>query len=236
MRRDTFGSDDDDRLVFLMGWGNRAHHPGIQWLVGHLTDAGYRVDTFELPRTITDFDTEYLGPVESYLADLDSYRLLGHSTGGLIARFVSDPALQTRTYLSPWWGFTERMDNRLVRSLARIPTSRPVLPVRVSRAELGALASDEWVNDTPDAAAPSFLATIERVQQRLPPFDEDDVVFYCPNDTIVGVDAIRDDVPPANRVPFQGGHELFCSRSRDRHLDALLRAIDRGVDGITDSH
>lgn len=234
MRHDTFGPDNDDRLVFLMGWGNRARHPDVQWLVGHLVDAGYRVETFELPRTISDFDTQYLAPVESYLDDLESYRLLGHSTGGLIARFLSNPGLRTRTYLSPWWGLNERMDNRLVRSLARIPTSRPVLPVRVRREELGGLASDEWLADTPDAAAPSFLATIQQAQARVPPFDERDVVFYSPTDSIVGVDAITEQVPAANRVPFQGGHELFCSRSREKHLDTLLAAIDRGVDALAD--
>lgn len=234
MRQDTFGDDSDDRLVFLMGWGNRAHHPDIQWLVGHLTDAGYRVDTFELPRAIEDFDAEYLDPVQSYLAGLDSYRLLGHSTGGLIARFVDDLALRTRTYLSPWWGLNERMDNRVVRSLARLPTARSVLPVRVSREQLGALASDEWLADTPRAAAPSFLATVQAAQQRLPPFDDDDVVFYSPTDAVVGVDAIVEQTPEANRVAYQGGHELFCSRSREDHLDTLLAAIDRGVDALED--
>jgi hypothetical protein len=51
----------------------------------------------------------------------------------------------------------------------------------------------------------------------MPPFDEDDVVFSTPppRDPIVDADAIEARTPAANRVPYRGGNELFCSRVRE---------------------
>lgn len=232
MRRESFGEADDDRLVFVMGWGNRARFDGVQWLVGQLTDAGYRVDTIEIPRTITDFDAEYLAPVESHLDDLDSYRLLSHSTGGLIARFLDDDAMVTRTYLSPWWGFHPDLDNPIVTFAMKIPLAKPVLPGGIDKADLGDLASDEWYEDAPDYAAPTFLREARRAQRRMPPFDTDDAVFYSPTDAVVGVDAIEAQAPEANRVAYEGGHELFCSSAREDHVDTLLAAVDEGADAL----
>lgn len=231
MRRVDYGEGDDD-LVFLLGYGNRPDHDGVQWLVDHLTDAGYRVSAFELPRTIRDFESEFLEPVEAALAELDSYRLLSHSTGGLIARFVDDDGPVTRTYLSPWWGFHQAMQSPVLPLVLKLPISKPVIPGSAERSDLGELASDEWVEDSPDYTAPTFLREAKRAQDRVPPFDEGDVVFYNPEDSIVGADAIEADVPAANRVRFEGGHELFCSRSRSEHVETVLAAVDRGVEAL----
>lgn len=230
MRRVEYGSGDD--LVFVLGFGNRPEHDGVQWLIEQLTDAGYRVTAFELPRTITDFEQEYLAPVRSYVAELDSYRLLGHSTGGLITRYIErDERLETRTYLSPWWGFRPVMNGHVVSLITKLPISKPILPNSTSRSELGELASDEWVADTPAYASPTFLREAKRAQERMPPFD-DSVVFYNPEDKIVGTDAIEAQAPASNRVQFAGGHELFNSRSREDHLETLLAAIADGIDAL----
>lgn len=234
MRRVEFG-DGDRRLVFVLGFGNRPEHDGVQWLLDRLTDAGYRVTAFEIPRTVTDFESEYLAPVADYVADLDSYRLLSHSTGGLIARYVdADGGLETRTYLSPWWGFHEDLETPLVSLLMKLPVSKPILPASSDRSDLGELASDEWLADSPDYAAPTFLREARRAQKAIPPFDEDDVVFYNPEDPIVGADAIEAQTPAANRVEFTGGHELFNSRCRDEHVETLLAAVDRGTDALAE--
>lgn len=228
MRRIDYG-DGDDHVVFVLGWGNRPEHDGVQWLLSHLTDAGYRVSAFEIPRTVTDFEVEYLAPVEEYVASLDTYRVLSHSTGGLITRYLdADDGLETRTYLSPWWGFHDDLQNPLVSVLMKLPVSKPILPASASRADLGELASDDWVADSPDYAAPTFLREAKRAQDRMPPFDTDDAVFYNPDDPIVDGAAIENQTPPENRVVFEGGHELFNSKSRDDHVDALLTAVDEG--------
>lgn len=234
MRRVQYG-DGDRRLVWVLGWGNRPEHDGVQWLLDHLTEAGYRVDVFEIPRTITDFETEYLAPVEEHVGELDSYRFLGHSTGGLVGRYLpADEGLQTRTYLSPWWGFHEGLRNPLVSLFMKLPLARAILPASAERADLGELASDDWVEDSPDYVAPTFLREAKRAQAAMPPFDERDVVFYNPEDPIVGADAIEADAPDANRIAFEGGHELFNSGSRDEFVEPVLGAIDAGIDGLED--
>lgn len=233
MRRVEFGPDDGDRLVFVLGYGNRPEHDGVQWLVDHLTGEGYRVTAFEIPRTTADFEADYLAPVAEYVAGLDSYRLLSHSTGGLISRYLdADGALETRTYLSPWWGFHADLESPLVSLLMKLPVSKPILPASASRADLGELSSEAWVEDAPDYAAPTFLREAKRAQQRLPPFDDRDVVFYNPEDPIVGAEAIEEQAPAGNRVAFAGGHELFNSRSREDHVETVLAAVDRGVDAL----
>jgi hypothetical protein len=231
MRQVEFG-DGGDRVVFVGGWGNRPEHAGMQWLIEHLTEAGYAVTVFEIPRTITDFESEYLAPVEEHLAGLDEYRLLSHSTGGLISRYVDDDEPLTRTYLSPWWGFHPELENPLVSLLLKVPLAKPILPGSAEKAELGELATDEWVEDAPDYAAPTFLREAKRAQQRMPAFDDRDAVFYNPADAIVGTDAIEAQTAEANRIRYEGGHELFNSRSREDHVEAVLAAVDGGIDAV----
>lgn len=234
MRHVEYG-DGGDRLVFVLGWGNRPEHGGVQWLLDHLVEEGYRVDVFEIPRTISDFRSEYLDPVLEHVADLESYRLLSHSTGGLIARYVeADDSLQTRTYLSPWWGFHEALDNPVVSMAMLLPVSVPILPVSGGDASerLGTLVTDDRISDLPKFAAPSFLREAKRGQRDMPPFDERDVIFYTPSDGVIGADAIERQAPAANRVQYEGGHELFNSDCRDEYVDPLLNAIDRGKPAI----
>ena len=44
MRREAYGTDNDDRLVFVLGWGNKPEYENVQWLINHLVEAGYHVD------------------------------------------------------------------------------------------------------------------------------------------------------------------------------------------------
>jgi hypothetical protein len=41
-------------------------------------------------------------------------------------------------------------------------------------------------------------------------------------------------VPAERTVVYDGGHELFASRSRDDHLDTLLAVVDEGADALTE--
>jgi len=232
MRRVDYGDDDGDPLVFVLGWGNRPEHDGVQWLLDRLTDAGYRVSAFEIPRTITDFESEYLAPVRERVTALDSPRFLSHSTGGLIGRYLDGDAFETRTYLSPWWGFHDDLQNPVVSLLMRVPLARAVLPASAEKEELGELASDDWVADSPDHAAPTFLREAKRAQAEIPPFDARDAVFYNPDDPIVSASAIEMQTPPENRRAFEGGHELFNSKSRDDHVDDVLAAVRGGASAL----
>lgn len=232
MRRELFGPEDGPDLVLILGWGNAFEFETVRWLLDHLTDAGYRVHGFQIPTVVTDFEDEWLDPVAASVADLESYRLLTHSTGGLIGEFLDDPAPRHTVHLSPWWGFHDDLDNPVVNLATKLPLSTPILPAGIDRESLGEYATDAQIEATPSRAAPTFLREAKWGQARLPPFDEDTVVFYTPDDPVVGADAIEARAPARNRVSYEGGHELFSSGSRDEHIDAVLSALDGGVDAL----
>lgn len=235
MRRVERGNGDR-QLVFVLGWGNRPEHACVDWFVSALADAGYTITVFELPWTITDFESQYLDPVVSYVETLDSYRLLSHSTGGLISRYIeADESLQTRTYLSPWWGIHEDTQGPLLSLVTKLPISRRVLPASGDEPEdeLGGLVTQEKLDDSPDRAAPTFLREAIRGQSAMPAFDEDDVVFYTGSDAVVDARAIERQTPARNRIQYDGGHELFASHCREARLDQVLAAIDGGVETLS---
>jgi hypothetical protein len=231
MHTETLGDEADPDLVVVLGWGNRLDHETVRWLLEALA-TDYRVHGVELPHVVTDFDAEYLRPVASYVADRDGYRVLGHSTGGLVAAFLDGAA--TKTYLSPWWGLHRSVRKPLVWLLMRLPVSRPVVPSNVTREGLGELATDRQLSDSPDYVAPTTLWECHRKQESLPPLDDDAVVFYTPADSVVSVADIREHAPPGNRVEYEGGHELFSSEVREDALATLRAAVAGGVDAVSD--
>ncbi|MFB6142243.1 MAG: alpha/beta hydrolase [Halorientalis sp.] len=229
MRLERYGDETDPDLVFVLGWGTKPEFEGVTWLLDRLREAGYHLHVFEIPTVVTDFEAEWLDPVADHVATLEAYRLLTHSTGGLIGEFLDDPAPVTTVHLSPWWGFHEDLDNPVVDLAMKVPLPVPVLPAGIERAELGDLATEAQVEQLPDRSAPTFLREAKRAQERLPPFDPETAVFYSPTDGVVSAPAIEERAPPANRVAYDGGHEFFSSSAREDHLDTLLAAVDRGV-------
>ncbi|MFB6128678.1 MAG: alpha/beta hydrolase [Halorhabdus sp.] len=230
MHTEVSGTGAD--LVFVLGWGNKPEHETVRWLIDRLVEADYRVHAIEIPTTITDFDAEYLQPVAEYVAALSSYRLLTHSTGGLIGAFLSEP--KTRVYLSPWWGIHEDQDGLLAKLFARLPIARPLFPTGIDAEAIGTLASGDQLADGPDAVAPTFLREIRRAQAALPPFRSDSVVFFSPGDRVVSPTAIRERVPAENRVPYDGGHELFSSTVREEYLPLVLDTIESGGGALSE--
>ncbi|MDZ7745239.1 MAG: alpha/beta hydrolase [Halobacteriales archaeon] len=229
MRTTTFGDGDDD-LVLVLGWGNRFEHPGVEWLIEQFADE-YTIHGFQLPITIRDFEEEYLDPVRSVTDGLDEYRLLTHSTGGLIGAFLDD--YETAVHCSPWWGFHDSLDNPVVSLLMRVPIATPILPAGIEQDALGELTTDERYADNPSRAAPTFLREVYRAQQRLPPFDTERAsVFYSPTDAVVNTGTIEARVPESHRVTYDGGHELFASRCRDEHIETIRRALATGPSAL----
>jgi hypothetical protein len=228
MNHETFGADDDDALVLVLGWGNRIRHENVRWLVDAFVEDGYQVHCFELPDTITDFEEEYLEPVQTYVDDLDSFRLVGHSTGGLIGAYVEGAT--TTTYLSPWWGFPAADDGLLLSLVATLPISRPLVSGGTdSREAIGQLATDTQLEEGTDRAAPTFLREAQRAHANRPEIDDSAVVFCTLEDEIVGIRAIGASVPAERIVLYDGGHELFSSRSRDEQLPTLLGVVSDGA-------
>ena len=224
-----FDEGGDERVLFVLGWGNRTDHENVRWLVDELVEAGYVVDVGQLPLHIADFDREYLAPTQARYDATDPDRVLSHSTGGLITAHLD--ADVPRVYLSPWWGLAD--DPGLVqRILVSIPTERPIIPIPDDPGAIGDLATDRQLADGADYGSPAFFRTIVDAQERLPPFRDGSVVFCSLQDRIVGVDAIGAHAPAARTVLYDGGHEFFSSSGRERTVEQVLAALAEGPEAV----
>lgn len=234
MHIEQYGPASGPDLVCILGWGNRLSHENVTWFRSQFVDAGYRVHAIELPLRLTDFYREYLEPIENYVSDLDSFRLVGHSTGGLIGTYLQ--GAETETYLSPWWGFRESVlaPGKLFLSLvSTLPIARRVLPkTHWTETHLGELATETQLADSPKRIAPTFIREARRAQRHRPPIPEDAVVFCSLTDDVVSVRAIGAGVPAARTVLYDGGHELFSSPSREDHVETLRAVVEDGSNAL----
>lgn len=222
-----FGDDDDPSLLFVLGWGNRTHHATVRWLIDRLVAADWDVHTATLPVHVTDVAREWVRPLETYAERLGSVPALAHSAGGLTLAHA-DVDARTRTYLSPWWGEPPSRQGPLVDLLSRLPVDAKILPSGIDEPDvLGVHATEQQLTDGPDRVSPGFLRATRRAHRTLPEID-DAVVFCSLSDRVVSTRAIGERVPSARTVLYDGGHELFSSRSRETHLDTLLGALEAG--------
>jgi len=226
------GADDARDCLFVLGWGNRCRHENVQWLVDRLAEH-YRVHVAELPTHITDVEHEWVAPLAEYAADLDRFHVLSHSAGGLAVAHLEAEGLGNRVYLSPWWGSDYPLPDFVFSALTSLPISRPVFPFSELEADaLGALATDQQVADSPTAASPAFLRTIDRAQRRLPPAREDAVAFCTLTDAIVDPRAVGHRLPADRIRLYDGGHELFSSTVRGPLAETVLETLGRGPAGL----
>lgn len=227
MRHRIFNADGDEDLVFVMGWGNRWTHENVSWLIGQLTDAGYRVHAFELPTNIDDFKADWLEPIAEYVRDLGAYQLLGHSAGALIAQALD--GADNHVYLSPWWGYGENFPEPLLDAVSTLPTTFPCLPIGdLDEDALGERTTDHQIETTPSWVSPAFVRETRRAQDELLTIDHDAVVFCSLRDPVVSLRPIGERVPAEHVVLYNGGHELFSSAARDHYVDRLLAALENG--------
>lgn len=221
MEFEVFGDESDPDLLWVMGWGNRADSRHERWFVDELVDAGYRVHTAQVPDNGTDFEAEYVEPVRSYRESIGDHHLVSHSTGGLVVAHLQ-PA-EPVVYLSPWWGMSEGTPT-IAKLLFRLPIATPFVPVPTDPGAIGGLATDEDLVG-PDRISPAWIRTIRGAQDALPAIDEDDVVFYSPDDRVVSPAAIEAHAREEQRHPYEGGHEFFASPDRESILEDVLAAI-----------
>ncbi len=233
MRHRIFNEDGEEELVFVMGWGNRWTHENVSWLIGQLTDAGYRVHAFELPTNIDDFKADWLEPIAEYVLDLDGYQLLGHSAGALIGQALD--GAENHVYLSPWWGYGDAFFEPLLEGVSKLPTAFPCVPVsEIDGDALGDLATDHQLATMPGWVSPAFIRETRHAQANLLTIDHDAVVFCSLRDPVISHRPIGERVPARHVVLYDGGHELFASPSREYHIDTVLAALEDGARAIED--
>lgn len=233
MRHRIFNEEGADDLAFVMGWGTRFTHENVRWLIGHLSNADYRVHAFELPTNPDDFKADWFEPVAEYVVDLDDYQLLAHSAGALIAQGLD--GAENHVYLSPWWGYAESWPRPLLDLVAAIPTAFPFLPAgRIDREARGELATDHQLATAPTWVSPAFVRETRHAQSSLLDIDHDAVVFCSLRDPVISLRAVGERVPPEHVVLYDGGHELFSSARRDEYVDAVLAALAEGADAVED--
>ncbi|WP_323172366.1 alpha/beta hydrolase [Natrialba sp. PRR66] len=231
MRHRVFNDDGDTELVFVMGWGNRWTHENVSWLIGKLTDAGYRVHAFELPTNIEDFKADWLEPIAEYVLEFEEYQLLAHSSGALVAQALD--GADDHVYLSPWWGYGADYPDALLDLVSKVPTTLPCLPVGdMDRDTLGERATDHQLATTPQWVSPAFVRETRHAQQDLLTIDHDAVVFCSLRDPVISLRPIGERVPAEHVVLYDGGHELFSSATRERYIDLLLDALEDGAAAI----
>ncbi|WP_439025406.1 alpha/beta fold hydrolase [Haloarchaeobius sp. DT45] len=234
MKHRVTNDEGDEDLVWVLGWGNRLHHENVEWLEERFADSGYRVHTLQIPDFPADFFGEYVRPAKAYVTDLDSYRLVGHSTGGLIVAYLD--GAETTTYLSPWWGYTDDMPGWLLDIVGKLGVRHKFIPSGVSTREaIGSLATEAQLADGPDNVSPRFVRETRRGHRERPDIDEDAVVFCTLRDQIVSTRAIGEAVPEEQVVLYDGGHELFSSERRDAYVDEVLAAVDGGLAAVEEA-
>lgn len=219
-----FGDDTDPTVLFVLGWGNRVTHPTVEWFIDRIVDAGFEIHAVEIPDNGTDFERDYLDPVVEYARSLDRFRLLSHSTGGLIAAHI--PADGPRVYLSPFWGFNRQgVSGTLMRVLMRLPTDRQFIGSDIDGQLLGAHKDPEVVKDDLPDASPAWLRTMAAAHGDLPSFREGSRVFCSLSDRVVDVRAIGDHAPSDAITLFDGGHEIFAVENRTDYTDEVISAL-----------
>jgi hypothetical protein len=223
MHFEVFGDEGDPELLWVMGWGNKAESRHERWFVDELVDAGYRVHTAEVPTNGTDFQGDYVGPLDVYRGSMGDHRIVSHSTGGLAVAHLRPR--EPTVYLSPWWGASDDLP-WFAELLFKVPTSYPFIPSgEVTPDAIGGLATEEDMTG-PDRLSPKWMGTMQSAQADLPPVKPEDHVFYTPEDQIVDPDAIEAHADEDQLHPYEGGHEFFSSENRDRILERVLDAIE----------
>ncbi|MFB9810057.1 alpha/beta hydrolase [Haloarcula sebkhae] len=218
--------------LFVLGWGNRCRHRNVQWLIDQLATA-YRVHAVELPTHITDYQREWVGPVQEYAADIGRFDLLGHSAGGLTAAHLDADGIGNRVYLSPWWDSDFPVPGPVLDAIASLPMTKPFIPIDTLDADaIGDLATTQQLADAPSSVSPAFLRTVFRAQRSLPPARDTAAAFCSLTDTIVDPRAVGERLPADRIRLYDGGHELFSSSGREHTVETVLDALQRGPDAL----
>lgn len=229
MKTDSIGDNEDEELLFVMGWGNRVDGTNERWFATQMADEGYRVTLVELPTNPRDLETEYVEPVADLWYDLDEPLVVGHSTGALVAAHLQT---EQAVYVSPWWAFHgEKHREGILRWGSKLPLVRPFAPIDFDREEVGPRVTDRGWDRIPKHVSPVFISEIRDAQASLPEISDRARVCCSLRDTVVGLQGIGDRVASEQVHLYDGRHEPFAAEDREAATDVVLDAISAVSDG-----
>jgi len=70
MKCTKYGPEDGDNLAVILGWGNRAAHEPVEWLLENFADEGYSHELFSSKSREEHLDT-LLAVIDAGAAGLD---------------------------------------------------------------------------------------------------------------------------------------------------------------------
>lgn len=223
METDCIGDGED--MLFIMGWGNRVDGTNERWFATRLADEGYAVTLVELPTNPTDFERDYLAPVEAVADGLEDPTVVSHSTGGLVSAHVEP---ERPLYVSPWWAFSgEKHRETLLEWGSKLPLSKPFVPIDFDREEVGSRVTDRGWARLPKYVSPAFIREIRDAQASMPPISERAHVCCSLRDTVVGLHGIGERVPADRIHLYDGGHEPFSAADREAAVSVVTSALAR---------
>lgn len=221
---------EGEKVLFIHGYGGNIEQPGVRWVMNRFRDANYSVTYIQLPTIIDDFEKDILQPVRKVQEGLDEHVIVSFSLGGLTASYLEG---QLRTiYLSPFWGINDRWSFKglgpLLKILAGI--NKPALKRHFEKEDAGPMAVEDDMKGIPDEVTPRTIKEMHEAQGNMPEPDPSDVVFYCPKDAVVSINAIekRD----LEKHTFNGGHMFYLSRERKQIMEKVISIIEESFSQI----
>ena len=214
------------KVLFIHGYGGNIEQPGVRWLMRRFRDRGYSVTYIQLPTVIDNFEQDILEPVKEVQDRLGDHVIVSFSLGGLTAAYLKG---QKRTvYLSPFWGINDRWSFKGLGTLFRILAglNRPSLKRQFEKEDAGPMAVDEDMKGIPDYVTPKTISEMHRAQENMPEPDGNDIIFYCPKDSVISISNIE--AKDLEKYRFNGGHMFYLSRERDEIMEKVISCIEEG--------
>lgn len=214
------------KVLFIHGYGGNIEQPGVKWLMNRFEDSGYSVTYIQLPTVINDFKEDILQPLRDVQDTLGDHVIVGFSIGALAAAYLNKQ--KSTIYMSPFWGINDRWAFKGLGTLLKVIANlnKPALKRHFEKEDAGPMAVDEDMNGIPDYVTPRTIHEMHSAHNNMPEPNKDDIMFYCPNDAVVSLKAIkRRDI---RKITFNGGHMFYLSRERDDIMDKVLSYVEEG--------
>jgi hypothetical protein len=200
--------------------------PQTDWVMKRMGSYPWETTFVKLPIEFHDFNKDLLEPCSDLANDLDRPVLVGLSIGGLVGSYMKN--VRKRIFVSPFWGFYLRKTSKIARPMTHLFgwSGTPVLPRYFNHNAIGEMCPAQADSYMPKTVSWRWAKEISQAQKELPHPDENDIVIYCPNDTVV--DTIAIEKMGLDLIKFKGGHVFFCVKEREKVMHTIAEEVCSG--------